>query len=308
MSEACWFPPDSPAKIHKLRVARLAGRQSGLISRRQMLALGVPSSVVGDWIADAYLYRRLPGVYAVGHTAPSVQSRLTAALLWAGPGAMLSHACGAWWLGLTARRPPAIELCTPRQVTSRPGIVAHGRSALEPSWLRELPTAPIAELLRQLATTASDDHLRKALSEAEYQGWLELGQVRAVCGRGRPGSAKLQAALGHHLPQLAVTQNDFERRLIYLCERHGLPIPECNVHVEGFRVDALWRREKVIVELDGKDGHAPWSRIRRDRRRDVILRAAGFVALRYVWDLLKHEGDLVAADIARALSQAARSA
>jgi len=39
-----------------------------------------------------YLHPELLRVYAVGHRAPSVEADVTAAVLYAGPGAMLSHA------------------------------------------------------------------------------------------------------------------------------------------------------------------------------------------------------------------------
>lgn len=308
MGEACEFPSDSPTRIHRVRVARLAGEQFGLVARRQMLKLGVPSATIADWIANGALFRRLPGVYAVGHTAPSVPANLCAALLWAGPGAMLSHACGVWWHDLIDRRPPLIDLSTPRQLRSRSGIRVHGRSGVQREWHRGLPVAPVSELLLQYATMADADDLRRATAEAEFRGWLDLDQMMAACGPGRAGSAKLRRALSRHLPQLAVTRSEFERRLLYLCEQHHLPLPECNLYIEGFKVDAVWHEHKVIVELDGKDGHAPWSRIKRDRRRDLILRAAGFVILRYVWEQIVREGPAVASDIAAALSSAARSA
>jgi hypothetical protein len=156
-------------------------------------------------------------------------------------------------------------------------------------------------LLLQLATTATHNQLRKALAHAEYRNWLEVDEVRAECGRGRSGSVKLQAALAHHLPQLAVTDSELEDRMLFLCETYGLPIPDCNVYIEGYKVDAVWREQKVIVEVDGRDGHASWERMRRDHRRDLTHRRAGFTTLRYVWEQLEDDGALVAADIAAAL-------
>ena len=34
-------------------------------------------------------------------------------------------------------------------------------------------------------------------------------------------------------------------------ERYGVEEPECNVRVEGYEVDFLWRRVGLAVELDG---------------------------------------------------------
>jgi very-short-patch-repair endonuclease len=271
------------------------------VATHQLLRLGIPESQIASWARSGYLQRRLPAVYTVGLIVSSAEADLTASLLWAGPGAMLSHVCGTWWLGLTHRQPDYIELCTPRHCRSRQGIVVHGRSTLERRWYGALPTPAVPDLLLQFATTATHDELRKALAEAEYRGLLDASQIRAVCGRGRPGSARLKAALARHLPQLALTRNRFERRLLYLCEKHRLPLPECDVHLYGFQIDALWREQKLIVELDGKDGHAPWARIKRDHHRDLVLRTAGFTTLRYVWDQFEYHGDLVAADIAAAL-------
>lgn len=266
------------------------------------MCLGVSDDAIAGWVKAGYLHRRLPGVYAVGHTAPSVAGNLCAALLWAGPGAMLSHSTGVWWRGLSDREPPAIELATPRQLRCRPGIRVHGRVEVEREWHRGLPVAPTPELLRQYATTATRDDLRYVLSQAAYHGWLDVD--RLVEMRHRPGCPRLRAALVRHLPQLAFTRSWLERRMLFLCERYGIPIPECNVHIEGFLVDAVWREQKVIVEVDGKDGHAGWERMRRDHHRDLIHRAAGYTVLRYVKDQFDAEDDLVATDLARAISRA----
>src|ERR1700729_3687195 len=87
-------------RIAKVHVAGLADRQHGRVGTAQLAALGVEPVAVARWVADGYLKPDLPRVYAVGHRAPSVEANVTAAVLYAGPGAMLSHATVLWWLGL----------------------------------------------------------------------------------------------------------------------------------------------------------------------------------------------------------------
>ncbi len=65
-----------------------------------------------------------------------------------------------------------------------------------------------------------------------------------------------------------------------------------------YTVDARWRTERVIVEVDGGDGHASYARMQRDRERDLALRRAGYTVLRYTWRQVRGEHAAVAADIA----------
>jgi len=59
--------------------------------------------------------------------------------------------------------------------------------------------------------------------------------------------------MDRHEPRIALTRSELERRFLALCESAGLPLPEVNAVVEGWTVDALWCRERVVVELDGRD-------------------------------------------------------
>src|SRR5882762_3215439 len=111
----------------KLRLARVAARAWGRVTWAQIQELGVDRAVVSRWLADGYLHPRLPRVYAVGHPATCTEAKLAEALLYAGPGAMLSHATAAWWLGLLEDRPRTIHVSTPRQCRSLKGIRVHQR-------------------------------------------------------------------------------------------------------------------------------------------------------------------------------------
>lgn len=289
-------------------MAARAERQFGRISWRQLRQLGIAESTVFSWTKAGYLHPdKLPGVYAVGHRAPSVEGDLSAAVLHAGRGAMLSHATALWWYGILDRRPASIDVSTPGRVKPRRGIKIHARRELERKWHRGLPITSVAQALLDYAARAPLRRVRYAVAQAEYHELLDLKEVGVMLGRGKPGSAKLRRALERHLPQLARTRSEMEQVFLPLCERGGVPLPEVNVAVAGVLVDAVWREARVVVELDGLGGHRTRAQIERDRSKDLQLRAAGYTVLRYTWEQITNEPELVLADLRLALSQLVRS-
>ncbi len=240
-------------------------------------------------------------MFAVGHHAPSVEADLTAALLYAGPGAMLSHATAAWWLGLIDHPPVGIDVSTPRRCESVTGVRVHDRRSEERIWHRNLPTTPIAQTALDLASIFDEDPLRKVLAELDYRRLLDLDALRRACGQGRRGTARLKQAMRRHEPQLAKTRSPLEIDFLLFCEQFGLPLPEVNVRVHGITVDALYRAERVVVELDGGANHGAWSQIKRDRRNELVLRGHGLAVVRYTWDQLHFEPELIHADLKAAL-------
>ena len=266
----------------------------------QIKRLGVGDKTITDWKRQGYIHRVLPSVYAVGHRAPAYEADLAAALLYAGPGAALSHTTAAHWLGLRDDRPRVIHVSTPRRCRSRPGVVVHGRRDLEDrAWHRGFPATTLSQLLRDLAGTVSRRELRRALANADYHRLLDVRAVEAALGRGRPGSAELRGALAEHLPRLARTKSKLERDFLELCESAGIPLPDVNEWVAGWEVDALFRDARLAVELDGVGNHRSPAQIRRDRRKELALRGAGFTPVRYSDDQLEHHRAEVITDLQR---------
>jgi hypothetical protein len=268
-----------------------------------MRRLGLAKDAIATLVKQCYLQRVLPGVYAVGHTAPSVEADLSAALLYAGPGAVLSHATAAWWLALHERKPILIDVSTPSRRCSLAGIRVHGRRKLDRTLHKGLPVTGVAQTLLDYAATAPLYAVRHALAEAEFRKLLDIHAIEAMLGQGRTGSARLREALERHLPQLAYTRSRLERLFLALCEAEGITVPEVNAKVGRMTVDALWRAERVIVELDGYGGHASKAQIERDRRRELRLRALGFIVLRYTWEQVVNEPHLVATDLRTELAR-----
>lgn len=286
-----------------VRLGEIAARQWGRVSWAQITALGVDDAVIPRWRRQGYLHRRLPGVYAVGHRAPSLEADLAAALLYAGPGAMLSHGTAAWWLGLIDAPPSTIHVSTPRRCRSLPGIRLHQRRRCERSWDKGMPVTSVAQTLLDYASDASLNLVRKALANAEYHGLLDLDELQTAAGRGRPGSAKLRTALARHQPRLAHTRSPVEVTFLELCESRGLPLPEVNVRVAGWTVDFLWRQEGVVVEVDPYGNHHTPAQVDRDRRKDLALRATGLVVNRYSRTQVEQTGDAIASDVWAALAK-----
>ena len=283
------------------KVMQVADLQWGRISSRQLQELGASRSRITRWSHSGYLRKVLPHVYAVGHVADSVEADLIASILYAGPGAMLSHASALWWHQLVEHRPTLIQLSTPRKCASLPGIKVYARRSLKRIHHRRLPTTTVSQALLDFARTAPVEKVVRALAEADYRRALDTPELHGLCGPGRVGSATLRQALRQHTPELARTKSELERAFRALCRRGGIP-HEVNHRVCGITVDAFWPDLGVVVELDGVQGHATPAQIARDRRRDLKLRAAGYIVLRYSYDQIVREPEAVLADVRAALA------
>lgn len=290
-------------------MAQVADRQAGRLAAFQLTHLGVADSTVHGWVRSGYLFRVVPRVYAVGHLAPSREADLWAAVLYAGPGAALSHVTAAHWRGLADFPGPVVHVSTPRACDSLPGIAVHSRRAkLDREIVDALPVATVAQTVLDVAASTSDLLLvRKLLSEIEYRsGTLDVERLRVVCGRGRRGSARLAEAFQTYDPQLARTNGRLELGFYAFCEQRtskGVPLPECNLRVAGVQVDAYFRAYALVVELDGDSNHRTPAQRRRDRRNELILRGHGIEVVRYDWALVEQEPDLTERDLLAALAR-----
>lgn len=268
-----------------------------MVSRAELEDAGVSGSSISNWAAAGRLHPVHAGVYAVGHRAIGIRGRLIAALRYAGAGAMLSHVTAAWWWGLWGTEPKRIHLSVPGRRASLPDIRVHQRRRLGSIPHRGLPVTTVPQTLLDLAATARFEDLRRALAEADYRRLLEVREILGILGRGRPGSAALRRALAVHMPELARTRSDFEVLFLFLCERHGIALPEVNVKVEGELVDAVWRHARLVVELDSREAHDTPARYGGDHDKDLTLRRGGFSIQRYTWRQLTGQEALVAADV-----------
>jgi hypothetical protein len=156
----------------------------------------------------------------------------------------------------------------------------------------------VPRTLLDLAAVVDRGVLKRAVEEADRCGLLRLGDLRRVLqrGRGRRGTSALGAIIAD-LGEPGATRSELERRFADLCEREGLPPPSLNVLAAGFEVDALWPRQRLVVELDGYAFHRSRAAFERDRARDAALALAGFRVVRITFRRIENEPKPVAETI-----------
>jgi very-short-patch-repair endonuclease len=80
----------------------------------------------------------------------------------------------------------------------------------------------------------------------------------------------------------------------------GFPAPEVQVEIDGYRVDLLFRAQRVIVEADGRLKYTD-AQLWREKRRELRLRRLGFVVVRVTWADVLHNWPEVRAHLAAEL-------
>jgi very-short-patch-repair endonuclease len=79
-------------------------------------------------------------------------------------------------------------------------------------------------------------------------------------------------------------------------------MPLVNTRVAGFEVDFHWPKQKVVVEVDGYQFHGHRGAFERDRRKGLVLAAAGIGVIRITWRQLVEQAVWLAVQLALALT------
>jgi very-short-patch-repair endonuclease len=162
----------------------------------------------------------------------------------------------------------------------------------------------VARTLLDLAGQIPHDHLTRAIREAERQHTFDLRQVEAAMARTRGRTGRGHSALKAAIAECAAFERDHTRSLLEdaflrLLRDRGLPLPATNAHVEGYEVDAVWRAQRLAVELDGWTDHQTRRAFEQDRERDRALTAAGWRVIRVTHRQLAERPDRVLSTLRR---------
>lgn len=280
-----------------------------MISREQLLLLGIPPRTIDWMVQNRRLHRIHRGVYAVGHRALTPFGEISAATLACGLEAAGSHSTAGFVLGFVEAPGPKFHVTAPRR-RRPPGILTH-RATLHPAdrLIHDgIPVTAPARTLLDLAATLPPRPFKRAYEEADRLRLVREAEMRELLARsnGHPGVGPLAALLGETFAT-APTKLELEARFLELVTGAGLPCPLVNVRVEGRLVDAYWPGARLVVELDSRTFHRTDAKVERDYATSARLKLAGFEVLRFTWKQVTREPELVLALVTRSIDAATES-
>lgn len=290
---------------------RIIAEQAGAVSRRQALSAGIPPSTIASKVRHGLWQHIHPGVYYAFTGEIRWEARLWAAVLYAGPGALLSQETAAEVLGLTSRRHSVIQVTVPatRRVKPQPGLAIHYSSFDYPRWRPRRGVPPhtfYAETVIDLVAAADNlDDVVAWVSRGIAGNMISAAELKAAAAarrrfrwRDRIGDVIEQVAGGSHFPLEFRYDRDVERA-------HSLPPATKQAKftkpdgTRGFR-DRCYEKYGLIVELDGREFH-PEDQRAKDQARDNEAAASAGATLRYGWADVNGTPCETAAQVYRAL-------
>jgi len=290
----------------------LARRQHWVVTRAQLLELGLGSKAIRHRLRTGRLHPLMRGVYAVGRAEIDSHGRWMAAVLACGPLALLSHESAAALLRIRKKKPGPIDVVVPDHVARRrPGIRVHRRAGLASSgdWsergsaagtAERIPvTSPVSTLV-DLAMRLSTAELEAAVNEACQRDLIDPETLREALDSipPRPGVARLRCLLDRDTFVLTATR--LEQILPPLARAAGLPLPQTQVWLNSYRVDFYWPDLGLVVETDSLRYHRTPAKQAEDFRRDQAHIVAGRLPLRFTHWQVRYEPDYVRETLATA--------
>jgi len=265
--------------------------QADAIARRQGAVAGIDPDTMRNRVRSGRWQRLQWGVYASFSGEPARETMLWAALLRAGPDAVLSHHTAAERHGLIDGPSALITITVPATrhpaQAEIPGVVVHRSHAIlrtrhptmlppctrvEDTVLDLIQVSPsfddayawICRAIGRRRTTA--DRIRQAMDARKKMRWR--GELEAALDDAGDGAMSL-----------------LEYRYVHRVERpHQLPAARRQARIgqgTGHRyLDNLYEEYGLCVELDGTAAH-PADEQWRDKRRDNANAVSGIITLRF---------------------------
>jgi hypothetical protein len=229
-------------------LAELAARQHGIVTRAQLVALGFGAGAITYRVKIGRLHLLHRGVYAVGHRPPSPLATAMAAVLACGPDSVLSHRSAAALWQILPRWYSPTEVTAPTKHRLE-GIHVHRSRHADATTHYGIRVTTPARTLVDLADVLNPRQLTRAVNEAQVQRLITPAELTTLLTR-YPGRRTSRLT-----PERGATRSALEDRFVRFIKRHQLPLPELNQTIAGHEVDAVYRQQRLVIELDSRQFH-----------------------------------------------------
>jgi very-short-patch-repair endonuclease len=293
---------------------RMALRQGFVLTREQARCADVSDRVIRSLLRRREWSNPRRGVLSVLPPQPdgSGAAIAAAAAQLVRQRSVISHTSTAAILGVPLlRRPqrPVLTIAPGGQCNSRDDIDIHAASLAADEtirWYGRNLTSPA----RTAIDIARSCGLRSgvvALDAVLHEGAATLDELERVVERqkGWPYSRVARRAL-----ELADGRSEsvLETLVRVQLATAGVPTPTPQVWLEtphgSYRVDLLWPRQRVVLEVDGLEKYrGGWEALVAEKRRQEHLEQAGYRVIRVTWHELMDDPDAVVRRVVAALAR-----
>ena len=298
--------------MDRSRELELAGRQLGLITTSQAVALGLSEAAIAHRVDAGLWNRRRRGLFSIAGVPESWEHDVMGAVLLAGELAWASHATSSrFWRYPGYEGEELLELTTPLEKRVRQkGVVVHRSRIIDERDLRVVRGVPCMSPSRtvvDLSARLSVDRLGKLVDDGLRRRILTVSGLDHEARRFTriaPGRSPktLEAVLADRIPGYHATGSDLEQDVYDAIVNGGLPAPirQYKVVVKGepYYIDMAYPEQRIAIEADGFDFHAPRTVFDSDRIRQNDLVNLKWHVLRFT---SAFSDDRIVADVEEAL-------
>lgn len=247
----------------------------------------------------------LPGVYTTPAAAADPRARL-AAVPWWDPDAVLTHEAAAALTFWPSLKVPVVRCAVRHRKAPQPGYL-FAREQIPPELIQQRETLRLtspALTALDLAAATDGNSVDRALFERATTLDL-MHEALRLTGR-RRGNPDRRRLL---LDSREEPWSSAERQCHRLLREAGIIGWKANrpVTIDGqdYFVDILFRRLRLVVEIDGREFHIGAEVFESDRERQNLLVLHGWRVLRITWAMITDEPDRVLELVREAMIQSA---
>jgi hypothetical protein len=298
-------------RLDQAALSEILRLQLNVIGRQQALACGLTRDALAHRLRPGGPWQLLlPSTYLAVTGMPTVDQREMAALLYAGPGGILTGRAALRGQGLTNMAPAVIDVLVPatRQCRSLAFVAIHRTTRLPENVIavgrRSYATAPraVADTARGLSDLRE---VRALVAGAVQRGRCPLGMLIRELDQGPVrGSRLLRKVIAEVAEGI---RSGAEADFMDLIKRSRLPTPLFNAHLysaAGSLIaipDAWWPAAGVAAEVDSREWHLTPADWERTMRRHAEMSRHGIIVLHFSPRQIRTEPAGVTAAIADAL-------
>lgn len=282
----------------------LMARQFALITARQAARCGISASAVTRRVASGEWTRVFPSVYRLTAAEVTLRQWALAPVLWAGDGALASHATAALLHGFDLREPRKPEIWVPPRCKVRSATVrVHRGSRLDRADRTAVDGIPVTTPTRTLIDLSGrleDDKLLALAESLLRRDVVREDRLRARLAAlrtsGRPGAGRLGSLLDQRGDGRPL-ESPLETLVWRIILSTGVRLPERQYWIvaagDRYRLDFAWPDLKFGLECEGFEGHGGFVEWRKGRTRDAEVATLRWRVVPVTWHAATRERERV---------------